>query len=149
MIIYTDIVQCQLYIYIYIYYIYMRKHGITKITHVLFCDSYLYIHFILRKKMETLHKSNSTMAYFNFWYYAYYQNTLLLLTNGYEWTWKEKKLWVALFFPLLLHNDIQQCASLVAQTVRNLPAMWETQFPSLGWEDPWEKGMATHSSILA
>ena len=40
-------------------------------------------------------------------------------------------------------------ASLVAQTVKNLPAIWETQVPSLGQEDPLEKGMATHSSILA
>ena len=32
---------------------------------------------------------------------------------------------------------------------KNLPAVWETQIPSLGWEDPLEKGMATHSSILA
>ena len=40
-------------------------------------------------------------------------------------------------------------ASLVAQTVKNLPAMWETQVGSLGWEDPLEKGMATHPSILA
>ena len=38
---------------------------------------------------------------------------------------------------------------LVAQTVKNLPAMWETWVPSLGWEDPLEKRMATHSSILA
>ena len=40
-------------------------------------------------------------------------------------------------------------ASLVAQIVKNLPAMWETWVQSLGWEDPLEKGMATHSSILA
>ena len=40
-------------------------------------------------------------------------------------------------------------ASLVAQTVKNLPAMQETWVRSLGWEDPLEKGMATHSSILA
>ena len=33
--------------------------------------------------------------------------------------------------------------------VKNLPAIWETQVSSLGWEDPREKGMATHSSILA
>ena len=33
--------------------------------------------------------------------------------------------------------------------VKNLPAMWETQIRSLGQEDPLEKGMATHSSILA
>ena len=39
-------------------------------------------------------------------------------------------------------------AALVAQLVKNLPAMWETWDPSLGWEDPLEKGMATHSSIL-
>ena len=40
-------------------------------------------------------------------------------------------------------------ASLVAETIKNLPAMQETQVPSLGGEDPLEKGMATHSSILA
>ena len=37
----------------------------------------------------------------------------------------------------------------MAQTVKNLPAMWETQVQSLGGEDPLEKEMATHSSILA
>ena len=37
----------------------------------------------------------------------------------------------------------------VAQTVKNLPAMQETQVQSLDWEDPLEKGMATNSSILA
>ena len=40
-------------------------------------------------------------------------------------------------------------ASLVAQLVKNLPAIWETWVQSLGWEDPLEKGKATHSSILA
>ena len=40
-------------------------------------------------------------------------------------------------------------ASLVAQLVKNLPAMRETWVRSLGWEDPLEKEMATHSSILA
>ena len=39
--------------------------------------------------------------------------------------------------------------SLVAQRVKSLSAMWETQILSLGWEDPLEKEMATHSSILA
>ena len=37
----------------------------------------------------------------------------------------------------------------MAQLVKNLPAMWETWVPSMGWEDPLEKGYATHSSILA
>ena len=39
-------------------------------------------------------------------------------------------------------------ASLVAQTVKNLPAMQETWVQSLGWKDPVEEGMATHFSIL-
>ena len=39
-------------------------------------------------------------------------------------------------------------SSLVAQLVKNLPAVLETWVPSLGWEDPLEKGTATHSSIL-
>ena len=40
-------------------------------------------------------------------------------------------------------------ASLVAQLVKNLPAMWETWVRSLGWDDALEKGKATHSSIPA
>ena len=39
-------------------------------------------------------------------------------------------------------------ASLVAQMVKNLPAMQEAQVQSLGWEDPLEKGIATHSTPL-
>ena len=37
----------------------------------------------------------------------------------------------------------------MVQLVKNLPTMWETWVPSLGWEDPLEKGKASHSSILA
>ena len=40
-------------------------------------------------------------------------------------------------------------ASLVAQMVKLLPTMWETWVRSLGWEDPLEKKMTTHSSTLA
>jgi len=40
-------------------------------------------------------------------------------------------------------------ASLIAQLVKNPPAMWETRVRSLGWEDPLEKGKATHSGIWA
>ena len=39
-------------------------------------------------------------------------------------------------------------ASLVAQSIKNSPAMWETWVRSLGWEEPLEKGKATHSSML-
>ena len=44
---------------------------------------------------------------------------------------------------------IVEWAPLEAQMVKNLPAMLETWVPSLGQEEPLEKGMATHSSILA
>ena len=40
-------------------------------------------------------------------------------------------------------------ASLVSQMVKNLTSVWETWVRSLGWEDPLEEGMATHSSMLA
>ena len=40
-------------------------------------------------------------------------------------------------------------ASLLAQLMKNPPAVWEAWVQSLGWEDPLEKGKATHSSILA
>ena len=40
-------------------------------------------------------------------------------------------------------------SSLVTQTVKRMPAIWETQVRSLGWEDPLEKEMATHASTLA
>ena len=49
----------------------------------------------------------------------------------------------------LLLSMLSRLTSLVAQTVKYLPAMRETQIQSLGREDPLEKGMATHSSILA
>ena len=65
--------------------------------------------------------------------------------------------WFFLFKLCLLYKEIIQHlllisyyrASLVAQMVKNLPAMWETWVRSLGWEDPPEEGMATHSSLLA
>ena len=44
---------------------------------------------------------------------------------------------------------VKPWASQMAQLVKNLPAIRETWVQSLGWEDPLEKGMATHSSILA
>ena len=46
-------------------------------------------------------------------------------------------------------SEADSWVSLVAQMVKNLPTMWETQVQSMGKEDPLEKGMAIHSSILA
>ena len=51
--------------------------------------------------------------------------------------------------PILFGVYVSLVASLVAQLVKNLPAMQETWVQSLGWEDPLEKGKITHSSILA
>ena len=53
------------------------------------------------------------------------------------------------FFPIYLPWSYGTRSSLVAQMIKLLPAMWETWVWSLGWEDPLEKEMATHSSILA
>ena len=50
---------------------------------------------------------------------------------------------------LIMNKSYSFCASLVAQTVKNLHAMQETWVRSLGQEDSLEKGMATHSSIPA
>ena len=49
----------------------------------------------------------------------------------------------------LLSSTVSHRASMEAQTVKNLPAVQETQIRSLGQEDPLEKEIATHSSILA
>ena len=46
-------------------------------------------------------------------------------------------------------SHVDNGASLVAQLVKNPPAIWETWVRSLDWEDPLEEGMATHPSILA
>ena len=59
--------------------------------------------------------------------------------SHYGW-WKNMKITLL----SIMYSD-----SLVAQTVKNPPAMWETWIWFLGWEDPLEEEMATHSSILA
>ena len=55
----------------------------------------------------------------------------------------------AVYKTLIPQQGLNPQVSLVAQMVKNPPAMQETQVQFLGWEDPLEKGMATHSSILA
>ena len=59
-----------------------------------------------------------------------------------------------MIFPIILVSFSEKYytkiwASLVAQLLKNPPAMHETQVRSLGWEDPLEEGKATHSSILS
>ena len=52
-----------------------------------------------------------------------------------------------MLMPHIKKKKIKIWASLVAQLVKNPPARWETWVGSLGWEDPLEKGKATHSSL--
>ena len=52
-------------------------------------------------------------------------------------------------YPTFMNVHILVMVSLVAQTLKNLPAMWETEVWSLGREDPLKKGLGTQSSILA
>ena len=68
---------------------------------------------------------------------------LLASWGGTFWVWQIFTAWI------LLQTLVCTRASLVAQAVKNHCAMQETGVWSLGWEDPLEKGMATHSSILA
>ena len=69
----------------------------------------------------------------------------LTLARAVRWTldWED-----SLEKGMATHSSILG-ASLVAQMVKNLPEMWETQVQSLGQKQPLEKGMNTHSSILA
>ena len=75
--------------------------------------------------------------------------------GGYLWcihmcVLEGRKLWrdvYQLCTPVIQEDEIW--ASLVAQMVKNPPAVQETQVQSLGWEDPLEEGMAVHYSILA
>ena len=57
--------------------------------------------------------------------------------------------WCVIYIHVYTHTHTHCWASLVAQWVKNPLPIQETQVRSLGWEDPLEEGMATHSSILA
>ena len=67
----------------------------------------------------------------------------------YKYTCKNPSLRDSPGGPVVNTLPFQHRASLVTQMVKNLPAVGETQIWSLGWEDPLEKGMGTHSIILA
>ena len=81
---------------------------------------------------------------------------LLLLRPGLPWALNpvpscrlDDTVFLTLLCPVFTTALSLLGASLIAQLVKNPPAMWETWVQSLGWEDPLEKGKATHSSILA
>ena len=78
-------------------------------------------------KVSLYHMQGFNSGHINLWMYVF---------SCLRWGW--------------LTSTLQSCwASLVAQTVKHLPSMWETGVWSQGWEDPLEKEMAIHSSILA
>ena len=63
---------------------------------------------------------------------------------------KEKTRWFYIYIYMYIFSFFLSClASLVAQTVKLLPTIWETWVQSLGWKDLLEKEMTTHSSIFA
>ena len=95
----------------------------------------------LEKEMTTHSSILYTYTYVLYMYIQSYTYYILYLHKLYK-----------LIHKLYTYSIYVLEASLVAQLVKNSPVMqetWETWVRSLGWEDPLEKGMATHSSILA
>ena len=84
-------------------------------------------------------KSQYSQGVFNYLFYLFY---VYFYSAGILF-------FVFFFFPLpMLYLELE-LTSLIAHLIKNLPAMQETWVRSLGWEDPLEKEMATHSTILA
>ena len=76
-------------------------------------------------------------------------NTGLEIEKSAAWREQQEMLeYIYIYISICIYPE-RLWASLVAQMVNNLPAMLKTEVRSLGREDPLEKGMATHSSILA
>ena len=88
---------------------------------------------------DLLEKEMATYPSILAWKIPWAEEPGKLQSMGSQGVWRD---WVTSRSPLAL-------AFPVAQTIKNLPAMRETQVWPLGWKDPPEKGMATHSSILA
>ena len=95
-------------------------------------------HFKKTPKSQNSQKSQSRLLFLKGWRSK--------ISNLFRFLWIEGLL-KKTFYLVLGYSQLR--ASLVIQTVENLPAIWETWVRSLGWEDPLEEDMATHSSILA
>ena len=101
--------------------------------------------------VNKLHRSQHSLAEYMCFTLAQFASLLACLVLGDQPRLEAGGRRLGLVTEVLLH--LARCtpdlwSSPVAQTVKSLPAMWETQVWSLGWEDPLEKEMATHSSIL-
>ena len=98
------------------------------------------------KVSETVFISFYLFIYFILFYLRYFHHSIFQLT--YTFFCLSYSAFGSLCCSFNLIYYVTQ-ASLIAQSVKNLPAMQETQVRFLGWEAPLEKEMATHSSILA
>ena len=94
----------------------------------------------------------------NFYHESHWVNTFYVILSlrvpgrkefAYSFSWDLFIMMITICIINLVRPLSFNWASLVAQMVKHLPAMWETQVRSLGWEDLLEKEMATHCSILA
>ena len=83
------------------------------------------------------------------WYQHILNSIFRSLTHFSYMTLMLVKSWTLILIHLFVSYHLDIWASLVAQRLKRLPGMRETRVLSLGWEDPLEKEMATHSSILA
>ena len=84
-------------------------------------------------------------------YYIENSQGMLSIADGSSrsWSMSLKVMQVINIGTIKIQQLYLEWAFLVAQVVKNPPAIWETWVQPLGWEDPLEKRMATHSSILA
>ena len=90
------------------------------------------VHVVSKESDTTVRLNNQTL----------YNPYITFLTNREQDTVSQR-------LPVRRLSCSEDQAPLVVQMVKNLPAIQETWVRSLGWEDPLEKGMATHSNILA
>ena len=131
------------------------NHTILPLCSLMFCIVYLQI--LLSSELLCLRSPMSLFAAFKpcpswlFGLHLYRYLSFVQKMNHHPWTWHEP---LDLSLPLtcwLQEKVVWRCfrASLVARTVKHLPAMRETWVWSLGWEDSLEKEMATYSSTLA
>ena len=112
-------------------------------------EKYLFLFYFLKKKksFNPIQLSTKPTEFCRFWHtdsQVCIQGRINVYKEGRERVKKRNTDYLFCLSPSLVYWP-----SLVVQTVKNLPAMQETLVQSLGREDPLEKGMATHSSILA
>ena len=103
----------------------------------------------LLAQIPSIRLSETGQAYPSYHFSLMYPNAFVSTINKSSFTiQKKKKVKIKTDFDSLLSFTLRPFL-WVAQRLKHLPAMWETSVRSLSWEDPLEKKIATHSSILA